>query len=83
MENQHRQIKGYRDLQQSEIDAMNRIKELAAETGKLIESFDGPVHDANGEGAFFPDSEWLKEAKKTLQTGFMQLTRAIAKPDFF
>ena len=83
MENQHRKLKGYRELSQAEIDSMNQIKELAAKTGELIQSFDGPVPGVDGEGAFFPDPEWLKEAKKTLQTGFMQLTRAIAKPDFF
>lgn len=31
MENQHRKIKGYRDLSQEEIDLMNRIKEKGAE----------------------------------------------------
>ncbi|MDO7216341.1 hypothetical protein Q5M47_13145 [Acinetobacter nosocomialis] len=31
MENQHRKIKGYRDLSKEEIDLMNRIKEKGAE----------------------------------------------------
>lgn len=31
MENQHRKIKGYRELSQEEIDLMNRIKEKGAE----------------------------------------------------
>lgn len=31
MENQHRKIKGYRDLSQEEIDLMNRIKAKGAE----------------------------------------------------
>jgi hypothetical protein len=30
MDNQHKKIKGYRDLSQAEIDAMNQIKEKAA-----------------------------------------------------
>ena len=34
MDNQHRQIKGYRELNQTEIDAMNAIKGL----GPLIQA---------------------------------------------
>ncbi|CAD5107233.1 Acb2/Tad1 domain-containing protein [Zestomonas carbonaria] len=34
MENQHRKIKGYRELSQAEIDLMNRIK---AKGGELLE----------------------------------------------
>lgn len=34
MENQHRKIKGYRELSQEEIDLMNRIK---AKGGELLE----------------------------------------------
>jgi hypothetical protein len=40
MDNQHKQIKGYRDLSQAEIDAMNMAKSLAAEVGTLIEHFE-------------------------------------------
>lgn len=36
MENQHRQIKGYRELSQSEIDAMNEIKSKGIELGELV-----------------------------------------------
>ncbi len=42
MENQHRKIKGYRELSQAEIDLMNRIKAKGAELlqlqGELVES---------------------------------------------
>ena len=31
MENQHRKIKGYRELSQEEVDLMNRIKSVGAE----------------------------------------------------
>lgn len=41
MENQHRKIKGYRELSQEEIDLMNRIKAKGAEMltlhGQLVE----------------------------------------------
>ena len=36
MDNQHRKIKGYRELSQAEIDAMNAVKEKAAEVGELV-----------------------------------------------
>ena len=35
MENQHRQIKGYRELSKEEIDLMNRIKETGEQLGTL------------------------------------------------
>jgi hypothetical protein len=38
MENQHKHIKGYRDLSQAEIDLMNRIKAHAEETRLLVEA---------------------------------------------
>ena len=37
MDNQHRKIKVYRELNQAELDAMNEIKEKAAEIGELCE----------------------------------------------
>ncbi|ANA48987.1 hypothetical protein PaMx41_ORF24 [Pseudomonas phage PaMx41] len=36
MDNQHKKIKGYRDLSQEEIDMMNRVKELGSQFEKLI-----------------------------------------------
>lgn len=74
MDNQHRQIKGYRELSQEEIDAMNAIKMKAAEIGSLIDSL-GANPDTDGR--------WLSIAKTDLQKGFMALTRAVAKPEFF
>lgn len=83
MDQQHTLIKGYRDLSQGEIDAMNRIKEPAEQVGALCQSFDGPCKGVDGEGAFFPDPRWLAIAKTDLQKGFMSLTRAIAQPTTF
>lgn len=37
MENQHRKIKGYRELSQTEIDLMNKIKEKGVELGALVD----------------------------------------------
>ena len=74
MENQHRKIKGYRELSQGEIDAMNAVKEKAAEVGILIEEM-----ESNSE----LDQRWVAIATTDLQRGFMAAVRAVAKPDFF
>jgi len=73
MENQHRQIKGYRELDATEIAAMNEVKELAAKTGELVEKI-------KASGA---DIRWASIGATQLQQGFMALTRSIAKPGFF
>ena len=36
MENQHRQIKGYRELTQEEINLMNEVKQKGVELGELF-----------------------------------------------
>lgn len=74
MDNQHRYINGYRELNQKEIDLMNKIKNIANDVGNLLEEIqlDHPV-----------DPVWMQAAKTTLQTGFMQATRSVAKPTFF
>ena len=74
MDNQHRKIKGYRELSQAEIDAMNAVKEKAAEVGELVHEL-----EQNEELA----QRWLAMAKTDLQKGFMAATRSIAKPEFF
>ena len=74
MENQHRQIKGYRELSQTEIDAMNEIKAKGAELGELVEKLRGT------EGL---DQRWVSIGATDLQTGLMALTRAVAQPTFF
>lgn len=87
MDNQHKQIKGYRDLTQEEIDLMNKIKTLAEQVGDLVAEIEMVTDEAyfsadedNGEA---DATRWVYSAKKDLQLGFMQLTRAIAKPTTF
>ena len=58
MDNQHRKIKGYRELSQPEIDAMNAIKEKAAEVGELI-------HELENNKDL--DQRWVAIAKTDLQ----------------
>ncbi len=74
MENQHRQIKGYRELSQKEIDLMNEIKTKGAELGELVDKLKAT------EGL---DQRWVSIGATDFQTGLMALTRAVAKPDFF
>lgn len=74
MENQHKQIKGYRDLSQEEIDALNRVKSLGQTIGAQI---------AQLEVEPTIDKRWLAIAKTDLQKGVMFLVRSIAKPESF
>ncbi len=71
MDNQHKKIKGYRDLSQAEIDGMNSIKALEADAGELFKQI------AEIEGV---DQRHLSLARTNLQQGFMWFVRAIAKP---
>ena len=80
MDNQHQKIKGYRDLSQAEIDLMNEIKTKAAEVGELVDRLGSP---AGNPGLTGESKRWVAIGKTDLQKGFMALTRAVAKPDFF
>jgi len=73
VENQHRLIKGYRDLSATEIAAMNAVKEHGEATAGLIDK----VRDAGG------DPRWIAIAQTQLQLGQMALVRAVAKPEGF
>ena len=73
MDNQHRKIKGYRELSEEEIHVMNEIKEQGIKLSELIEK----LHELGA------DTRWLKIGKTDLQKGVMALTRSVAKPDFF
>lgn len=74
MENQHRKIKGYRELNEQEIANMNKVKLAGKDVGVLVERL------RNDPDA---DQHWVSIAATQLQQGFMALTRSIAKPEFF
>lgn len=74
MENQHRAIKGYRELEQWEIDAMNTIKELANEVKHIIDQ----LYENE-----LVDHRWVSIGATDLQKGFMAITRAVAQPESF
>ena len=74
MENQHRKIKGYRELNQEEIDLMNEIKIKGVELGLLVEK----LREMDNL-----DQRWVNIGATDFQTGLMALTRSVAQPDFF
>lgn len=74
MENQHKLIKGYRDLTQSEIDKINLVKSKAEDVEQLIES----IEVINGI-----DGRWVSIGRTHLQQGFMALIRGITQPETF
>ncbi len=74
MENQHRQIKGYRELSAEEIALMNEIKTKGAELGELVEKLKANTN---------LDQRWVSIGATDMQTGLMALTRSVAQPTFF
>lgn len=75
MDNQHRQIKGYRELGQDEIDLMNEIKVKGAELGDLVQKL-------RNQGDSL-DQRWVSVGATHMQEGLMALTRSVAQPTFF
>jgi len=78
MDNQHREIKGYRELTADEIALMNEIKEHGIALGALVSKLRQPVDQASSL-----DQRWVSIGATHLQEGLMALTRAVAKPTFF
>lgn len=74
MDNQHRQISGYRELDGDDIALMNEIKQHGAKLGELVDR----LRRSNEI-----DQRWVNIGATHLQQGGMALTRAVAKPDFF
>lgn len=74
MDNQHKMIKGYRDLSQEEIDLMNDVKRHGEAVGEMIQKL------RNKEGL---DQRWVSIAQTDFQTGFMAAVRSIAQPESF
>lgn len=92
MENQHRHIKGYRELSQAEVDLMNEIKAKGEELKALVDKVSVGVtgyhsHTPAGETtnleALGERARWVAIARTDFQTGLMALTRAVAQPSTF
>jgi hypothetical protein len=93
MENQHRQIKGYRELSQAEIDLMNEVKALGPQLEALCNKVKAHIDeqklkaDSNEDemvrlSAANPE-HWESWGRSSFQASLMYLTRAIAQPTFF
>lgn len=86
MENQHRAIKGYRELSQVEIDLMNKIKTKGAEIGELVaelRTHTGPKTSDDDQSKIALDQRWISIGATHMQEGLMALTRGVAQPTFF
>lgn len=74
MDNQHRKIKGYRELSQEEINLMNKVKIHGEKMGQLVEEL------RCNESL---DQRWVSIAETHLQQGIMAAVRSIAQPTTF
>lgn len=74
MDNQHKLIRGYRELSQEEINLMNKVKATGEQLGDLISEL---------RSLDSTDKRWLAIGETDLQTGIMALVRSIAKPTTF
>jgi hypothetical protein len=96
MENQHRKITGYRELDQTEIDLMNEVKALGIQMEAVLKKVDTHVYNqielSFKEGGVPSVDDRLRNstpqrflalAKTEFQTGLMYATRAVAQPEFF
>lgn len=98
MDNQHRIIKGYRELSAEEIALMNEVKEAGVILDALVKKvethlnlqmdslWDADLGYNEAEGARIDAADafqWAATAKSDLQVGIMKLVRSIAQPTTF
>ena len=99
MENQHRKIKGYRELSQEEINLMNEIKAFGPQLEALVNKISAHLDNVYTKAYELENEEeqtaeferldnaesgtWIHEGKLSLQKGLMYLTRSVAQPEFF
>jgi hypothetical protein len=71
VDNQHRRIAGYRDLDNATIGLVNTVKMCEAGVADLWREIAGQdeIH-----------SEDLKQARRLIRTGFMLMVRSITQP---
>lgn len=74
VDNQHRQIPGYRDLDQETVDLIKKIKLTEAELAN-----DWTEIMLLGPGVVDPRD--MAMARTHFEDGFIRLVRAVAKPD--
>ena len=75
MDNQHKKIKGYRDLSQQEINDMNDVKAEGERLKTVIEAM-----RSRGDTL---DQAMVTQAEMHLKIGIMLAVRAVAQPESF
>jgi hypothetical protein len=92
MDNQHRQIKGYRDLSEDEIADINDVKALEAQMLRLVTAVAHRIAQQRRAAllaetatetlrlAAAEPERWLAIAKTHIQEGASALVRAVAQP---
>lgn len=84
MDNQHKKIKGYRDLTAEEIALMNEGKALAEQVGEFTAKLQAmPAQPVGANASDCIDKRWLAIGTTDLQKGFMSVIRSIAQPTSF
>lgn len=84
MDNQHREIKGYRELDEKELSLINEIKEHGEKTKCLLDDLRKYKEILEKDDTTVYESyRALELAKEYLQTGQMWFVRAVALPDSF
>ena len=78
MDNQHRKISGYRELNQEEIDLMNEIKAQGEVLNVLVAKVSLMPTYSNSDA--LEKELWSRSAEVSIRTGVMQLVRAVALP---
>lgn len=76
MDNQHRKIAGYRELDAIEIEAMNALKSLEANLGTQLVNLEEHVTELGDHEA----KRWIDIARTYLETGMMYAIKAVARP---
>lgn len=88
MENQHRKIKGYRELSQQEIDLMNEVKQKGEELGCLFSKIENVFESAESDmplsvAQSFQRQQCITQAEVNLKQGIMWMVRSVALPESF
>lgn len=84
MKDQHKHIKGYRDLSKEEIDLINKVKQKGLELQDLITELDDLRYNSTDLTLDKVESKRCRDlAMDNLQTGMMWLIRSIALPQGF
>lgn len=78
VDNQHKQITGYRDLPQADLDLVNEIKAAEVELARLWQKIQSRQFMVAEEPQV--DRRWLAVARTHFQEGFSALVRSMTRP---